>query len=149
MVVVVVVDVGAAVGAGSVVTGEEIGVVGGVLEGLELGLRVGIVVADVRSAERAADAELAEYIGDVVAGGDGAAIGVEGQLAGDDGLLAAGLSDEARGDLTGLDVGEGPADDVAAEDVEEDEEVVIGACSRVTSHDQVWFGAVASSSGRL
>ncbi len=35
--VVVVVDVGAAVGAGAFVAGEEIGVVGGVLEGLELG----------------------------------------------------------------------------------------------------------------
>lgn len=153
VVVVVAVDVGAAVGASAFEVGEEVGVVGGVLEGLELGLGVGIVVADVGATEGAADAELVEDIGDVVAGGDGAAIGVEGELASADGLFTAGLPDEARGDLAGLGVREGPADDVAAEDVEEDEKVVIGPSGRpaqqVTSHDQVWFGAVASSSGRL
>ena len=62
-----------------------------------------------------------------------------------------GLLDQRLGELSGLAVLDGPADDVAAEHVENDVEVVLRPLRRalqlVTSQDHSSFGRSASSSG--
>jgi hypothetical protein len=82
-----------------------------------------------------------------------AAVGVHRELLAHDALLLAARGDELLRGRRRFTLGHLPADDVAAEDVEDDVKRVVGALRRpgsfVVSHDHTWFGAVAISCGFL
>src|SRR5450830_1260464 len=97
-----------------------------VLQGLELRLREGVVVGHVGPAVGLFDTQVRQELGHGPRAHRASAVGVSGQLAGGDPLLAAGLGDQLRGQGRRLGVGQQPAHDVAAEDVEQDVEVQVG-----------------------
>ena len=80
-----------------------------------------------------------------------AAIGVQGQLAGEYAVLGDGVIEQRAEQRGGLGVGDTPADDAAAEDVENDVEIevtpLVGPFSLVISQDQTSLGRWAISSG--
>ena len=76
------------------------------------------------------DAEVGEQQRDRLGGHRGAAVGVDGQLPAADALLRAGLGDQLLGQVGGLAGGDHPADDVAAVDVEDHVQVVVGPLRR-------------------
>ena len=98
---------------------------GPVLERLELRLAVGVVGGGVGPVVGLGDAEVGEQEGDGLGGHRAAAVGVHGQRARLDLLLLAGLGDQVLGDVGVLAVLDGPADGVAAEDVEDHVEVEV------------------------
>src|SRR5438046_1681035 len=71
------------------------------------------------------DAEMAEKLSNPDRMHGRSAVGVQGELTRIDALLGAGLGDQALGQRGGLGVCDKPADDVAAEDVEDDVEVEV------------------------
>ena len=82
----------------------------------------------------------------------GAAIGVQGQGAGHDVLLVDGIGDQLLGELGGFPVSDHPADDVAAENIEDHVQVKarpLGRSLRISLISQLHtsFGRTASSSG--
>src|SRR5450830_1723596 len=97
-----------------------------VLQGLELRLRDGVVVGHVGPAVGLFDTQVRQELGHGPGAHRASAVGVSGQLAGGDPLLAAGLGDQLGGQRRRLGVGQQPAHDVAAEDVEQDVEVQVG-----------------------
>ena len=101
-----------------------------VLEGLELGLGKGVVVTDLGPAERLSESQIGEQLSRALGGHRGAPIAVQGEHLRFDVVLAAGLLDEATGEIGVLAGREHPADDVAAEDVEQDVEVVVAPLLR-------------------
>jgi len=126
LVVVVVEERGAE--AASVLDGAEpVGEGRAVLEGLELGFAVGVVVGHMRSAVRAGDAEIDEELGDWFRGHRGAPVRVQGELVTPDALGLESTVDELLGELAGLGRCHGPCDDVAGEDVDDHEQLVVHA----------------------
>ncbi len=101
------------------------GEAGPVLQRLELRLGVGVVGRGVRAVVGLEHAEVGEQERDGLAGHRAAAVGVHRQLIGRDVLLLADLGDEVLGDERVLAVLDGPADGVAAEDVEDHVEVEV------------------------
>jgi hypothetical protein len=79
---------------------------------------------------RLGDAEVGQEEGDRLAGHRAAAVGVHGQRARLDLLLVCDLRDQLACDVGALAVLDGPADGVAAEDVEDHVEVVLGPLRR-------------------
>ena len=116
----------AAEGARFLDGGEAGGEGGPVLERFELCLRVGVVIRCVRSVMCLGHAKVGEQEGYRLGGHRAAAIGVHGKSARGDLLLRGRLADERPGELCRFTLLHGPADDVAAEDVEDGVEVVVG-----------------------
>ena len=80
----------------------------------------GVVVADAGPAERSGDAQFGEQLRGTLAGDGGAAVGVQREGIGFDALVEAGLFDEMGGQGGGFAFGEHPADDIAAEQIQQD-----------------------------
>src|SRR5450830_141873 len=78
-------------------------------------------------------------------------VGMQGQLAGRRGMFGGGIIEQCREHGGAFSVGDAPADDSAAEDIDDDVEVEVrpfglaGPISFVMSHDQTSLGACASS----
>ena len=117
-----------------------------ILQGFELTLRERVVIGDVRVAVGLGDAQVGEEQGDRLGGHRSAAIGMDGELVRHDVLLAAGLTNQPLGQLGALAFGDHPADDVAAEDVEDHIEIELGPFDRpeqlgnVPTPDLIWRG---------
>jgi len=97
---------------------------GGVLQGLERGFAIGVVVGHVRAAVAARDPEVEGQLRDGFGRHAGAAVGVQ---AGWCAVVIAKERDEVLGDIAVLAGRDGPPDDVAAVDVQDDVEVVVDA----------------------
>jgi hypothetical protein len=111
-----------------------------ILQGLEVAFRERIVVGGVGSAVRLGDAEIGEELGGGLGRHGAAAVGMQGELAGRHLVLNDGVV-EQRLEQTGVfRIGDAPADDPTAEDVEDDVEVEVGPftgpISLVMSQDQ-------------
>ena len=104
---------------------EAAGEFGLVFESLEVGLRERVVIGRVRPAMRLGDAEVGQHQGGSLGLHRPAAIGVEGQLAGRHGVLGEGVVEQRLEQGGALGIGDAPADDPAAEDVEDDVEIEI------------------------
>src|SRR5664280_3832818 len=104
---------------------ETIGKLRPVLEGFELTFRVGIVIRDMRPTVRLGDSQVRQQEGNRLGGHRGSAIGVEVELAGNDELLVAGVADQALGELGTFAIGHHPANDIAAEDVQDHVEIEV------------------------
>jgi len=76
------------------------------------------------------DAEVGQQLGDDLGFHGRAAVGVERQLVCDDLLFGVRLGDQAFGQGGRLLGGDHPADDVAAEDVQDDVQIVVGPLGR-------------------
>src|SRR5664279_2254537 len=109
---------------------ETIGKLRSVLKGFELTFRVGIVIRDMRPTVRLGDSQICQQKSHRLGGHRGSAIGVEVELAGHDELLVAGVADQALGELGAFAIGYHPADDIAAEDVQDHVEIEIGPLHR-------------------
>ncbi len=117
---------GAAMGASILDAAEAGREVRPVLHRLELGLEVRVVIADVRVAMAFGHAEIDGQVGHGLAANAGAAIGVQGQGATGDTVACDRLLDERLGQACGFALGDPPAYDVTAEDVQDDVEVEAG-----------------------
>ena len=94
-----------------------------VLQGFEVRLGVRIVIRDVWPAVSFGDVEIDEKLGDRLRAHAGPAIGVQSQRTGHDILFIDGVGDELLGQLRGLPMSDHPADDVAAENIQNDVQV--------------------------
>ena len=101
------------------------GEAGMIFQGLELRLGEGVVVADLGAAQRASDPEVGEQLRGALAGHGRAAVGVQGEHLGRDGLFVTGLFDEPCSQSGAFPFGDHPPHDVSAEDVEQDVEVEV------------------------
>ena len=104
---------------------EALGELGLVFQGLEVGLRERVVVGGVGPAVRLGDAEVGQHQGGGLGLHRPAAVGVEGQLAGRHGVLGEGVIEQRLEQGGALGIGDAPADDPAAEDVEDDVEIEV------------------------
>ena len=103
---------------------------GMVLQGLKLRFRERIVIGDLRTAQGSRHSEVGEQLRGALARHRCASVRVQRQHLGFDPLLVAGLFDQATSQGRVLSVGHHPAHHVAAEDVEQDVEVVVGPLLR-------------------
>ena len=103
---------------------------GNVFEGFELAFGERVVIGHMGPAVGFGDAQGAEQLGDGLRNHGRPPIAVEGQLLLVDLLTLHGVSNQTSGQVLGLTMGEHPADDVAAEDVQDHVEVV-GQAARV------------------
>ena len=115
---VVPVDEPLAVSASVLDRAEAIGKVGSVFQSFELRLGARIVIRDMR-AVGLGDIEVDGERGDGLRSHAGAAIGTERERPGSYVFLLQGVGDELLGAFRELPMGDEPADDVAAEDVED------------------------------
>src|SRR5450432_3235487 len=131
---------------------ESVGKVGPVLQRLEMRFREGIVVRRLRSRMCFGDAQVGEQQGYRLRHHRRAAIGVDGELVGFDAFTTVAVAQEAlckRGELA---MGNHPADDVSAEDVDDDVDVEVAPFARSeqlryiptpelvgTGRDDVWL----------
>ena len=101
----------------------------------------------------AGDAEVDEELGDGLGGHRGAPVGVQGELVAVDAVAVESVGDELFGELAGLGGGDHPADDVAAEDVDDDVQLVVdapsGPGSLVMSQVHTSFGSSGDQLGLL
>ena len=97
---------------------------------LKWALRERVVVGGVGPAVRLGDAEVGQHQGGGLGLHGAAAVGVEGQLAGRHGVLGEGVIEQRLEQGGALGIGDAPADDPAAEDVEDDVEVEVGPFRR-------------------
>ncbi len=104
---------------------EAIGKAGMVLQGLELRLGERIVIGHPGSAQRARYPKIGEQLRGAFARHRRPAVGMKRQHLRLDALLVTGLLDQTTGQRRVLPVGDHPAHDVAAEDVEQDVEVEV------------------------
>ena len=94
------------------------------------------------------DAEIRHEKGDGLRGHDPPAVGVDGELAGGNLLLANGLLDELLGQFRALPRRDHPADDMAAEDIEDDIEIEVGPLGRTQQFGDVPTPELVGSSGQ-
>ena len=80
---------------------------------------VRVIVGNVRATVRLGDIEIYQQRGHWLGPHAGAAIGVQCEATGSDVLFGNGVGDQLLGQLSGLAMGDHPADDVAAEDIED------------------------------
>jgi hypothetical protein len=102
------------------------GEIGPVLECLELGLGIGVIIAGMWPAVGFSDPQVGQQERHRLGFHGGATVGMDGELAGLDLLFLAGLLDQAFGKLGALTGSHHPPDHIAAEDVENHVEVVVG-----------------------
>ena len=105
---------------------EALGEFGLVFEGLEVGFGERVVVGGVWPAMRLGDAEIGQHQGGGLGFHGAAAVSMEGQLAGRHGVLGEGVIEQDLEQGGALGIGDAPANDPAAEDVEDDVQVEIG-----------------------
>ena len=105
---------------------EAVGKIRPVLQGAELAFRIGVVVGDVRAAVGLGDSQVRQEESHRLGAHRGAAIGMEGELTGRDALLGATVLDEPLGQFGTFAHGHHPADDVAAEHIQDHVEVEVG-----------------------
>ena len=122
-------------GAAVLDAAEAIRELGPVLQSPELAFRIRVVVGNVGAAVGLGDAEVGHQKGDGFGGHGRAAVGMNVELAGLDFLFlqVSAMSCLASSGLSR--VGHHPADDVAAEDVEDDVEIEVGPLGRTAA---VW-----------
>lgn len=101
-----------------------------VFHGFELCLRVRVVVGDVGPAVRLGDAQVAQQSGHWLGAHAAATVGMQGQRARRYAFLGGAVGNKLLGQLGGFLLGHHPADDVAAEDVEDDIQMEAGAPDR-------------------
>ena len=129
MLVVVVAEEPVAEGPGVLDGTEALGERRAVFEGLELALAERVVVGHVRAGVAAADAQEGQQLSDRAGGHRAAAIGMDGELAGQHLVAGHGVGDQFAGELAGLRRCYAPGDDVAAEDVQHHIQVVVLAAA--------------------
>jgi len=103
---------------------------GAVLEGFELAFRVRVVVRDVGPTMRFCQAQIGHQQRHRFRGHRGAAVGVDGQIAGQEALLGACFGDQSLGQLGGFAGRHHPAHHVAAEDLQDDVKVEVSPLGR-------------------
>ena len=96
-----------------------------IFQGFELRFGVRIVIRDMRPAVRFADIEVHEQRGNGFRAHAAAAVGVQRERAGDDALFVSRIGDDLFGELGRFPRGDHPADDIAAEDIEDDVQVIM------------------------
>ena len=119
---------------------------GVVLQDLELRLRKRVVIRNLRPAQRSRHAEIGEQLCCALARHGCATIGIQSQHLRRDTLLGARLFDQATGQRRVLPVCHHPAHGVAAEDVEQDVQVVVGPLTyvgRVGPPTPIWITYLA------
>ena len=123
---VVPIEEAAAEGLGVLDGAESVGELGLVFTGFEEAFREGIVVGGVGPAVGFGDAEIGEEEGGGLGFHGGPSVGVEGELAGRDGVLFDGVVEQRleQGDAFG--VGDPEGDDPSTEDVDDHVEIKIG-----------------------
>jgi len=104
--------------------------IGAVLQRLELRLGERVVVGDVRPRVALGDREVGQQEGHRLGCHRRTAISVQGELVRRDAVAPAGLVDERLRDRGAFPCGQRPADDVAAEDVEDHVQVEVGPLGR-------------------
>ncbi len=119
-----------------------------VLQGLELRFGVRVVVGDVRAGVGLGDAQVGQQQRDRLGRHGAAAVGVQAELAAGDALLGARLRDELVGQGGGLAGRDHPADRVAAVDVQDDVEVVVGPFGRAVQLGDVPGADLVRPGGR-
>ncbi len=117
-------------GSGIVDGAETIREAGAVFQGTELAFRIRIVIRDVGTAVRFRDPQIAEQESKGLGGHRRTAIGMDGELAASNALLAAGIFKELFGEWSAFAIGDHPADHIAAKDVEDDIQVEVSPFSR-------------------
>jgi hypothetical protein len=130
MLVVVPGEEGWTVGGRRLEAAEARGEVGPVLHGLELRLRVRVVVGDVRAAVALGTSRSTSKAATGLERMLAAAIGVQRQHAGLDVVPAHGLGDQLLGEFRALALGDEPAHDEAAEDVQDHVQVEVRPLGR-------------------
>ena len=131
-----------------------------IFQSLEVSFRERVVIGCMGPAVRFGDTKVGQHQGRRLGLHGAAAVGVEGQLTGRDGVLFDGVIEQCLEQAGALGIGDAPADDPAAEDIENDVEIEVGPFRRSRQlrdlppaalpegpHDQTWLGASASSSG--
>jgi len=98
--------------------------------------RIGVVVRNIWSAVSLGEAQVGQK-GDWLGSHDPAAVRMDVELAGGDLVFANGLLDELLGQFGGFPMGDHPAGDVAAEDVEDDIEIEVGPLGRTQQFGDV------------
>ncbi len=96
-----------------------------VFEGLEVGFGERVVVGGVWPAMRLGDAEIGQHQGGGLGFHGAAAVSMEGQLARRHGVLGEGVLEQRLEQDGAFGIGDAPADDPAAEDVEDDVEIEV------------------------
>ena len=103
---------------------EAIRIAGPVLHGFKLGFGEGVVVRNMRTAMSLDDAQIGEEQSQGFGRHGRASIGMDGELAGRDVLLGAGIFNELAGQAGSLAWGDHPAGDITAENIEDDVQMV-------------------------
>jgi len=119
-----------------------------VLQGFELGFRIRVVIADMRPAVSFSDPQVRKQLRDDFRFHARSAVGVYGQLARRNLLLAAALLDQAFGQCLTFTVGDHPACDVAAEDIDDDVQIEVGPLGRPLELGDVPGPNLVGSSGQ-
>ena len=96
-----------------------------VFQGLEVSFRERVVIGCMGPAVRFGDTKVGQHQGRRLGLHGAAAVGVEGQLTGRDGVLFDGVIEQRFEQAGALGIGDAPADDPAAEDVENDVQVEV------------------------
>ena len=111
---------------GLVDAGKAAGEPGVVLQGFELRLGERIVIGDLGATKRSRDPKVGEQLRGALARHRCPAVGVQGEHLRLHALFVAGFLNQTAGEGRVLPVCHHPTDDVTAEDVEQDVEVVVG-----------------------
>ena len=109
---------------------EALGELGLVFQGLEVGFGERVVVGGVGPAVRLGDAEVGQHQGGGLGLHGAAAVGVEGQLARRHDVLGEGVIEQRLEQDGAFGICDAPADNPAAEDVEDDVQVEVGPFGR-------------------
>ena len=96
-----------------------------IFQSLEVSFRERVVIGCMGPAVRFGDSEVGQHQGRRLGLHGAAAVGVEGQLTGRDGVLFDGVIEQCLEQDGAFGIGDAPADDPAAEDVEDDGQVEV------------------------
>ncbi len=111
---------------GLIDVGKAAGEPGMVLQGLELRLGERIIIGDLGATQRARDPKVGEQLRGALARHRCPTVGVQGEDLWFDALFMAGFLNQTTGEDRVFPICHHPTDDVTAEDVEQDVEVVVG-----------------------
>src|SRR5579863_1847848 len=119
-----------------------------VLHGSELAFRIRVVIGNIRSAVALGDAQVGHQKGDRFGPHDPAAVGMNGELAGRNLVLADSFLNELLGQFGALLVGDHPASNVAAKDVNDDVKIEVGPLDRTAQLGDVPAPKLVGRSGQ-
>src|SRR5450631_1452052 len=117
-------------GAAVLDAAEAIGELRTVLHGSKLAFRIRVVVGNIGSAVALGDTQVGHQKGHRLGLHDPAAVGVDGEVAGGNRVLADGLLEELRGQFGTFPSRHHPAGDVAAENIQDDIQIVVRPLDR-------------------